>query len=117
MKSIYSLIFLFAALFSLQEIQAQKPKVLTAEFKVHGVCNQCKARIENAAYIKGVKHCEWNKATETITVDYKPEKVSLDKIHESIAEAGHATSEKEASIEAYEKLPKCCAYKDSVHKH
>lgn len=117
MKTINSLIFLLVMFISLQDIQAQKPKVQTEEFKVHGVCDQCKVRIENAAYIKGVKHCEWNKQTETITVVFKPEKVSLDKIHESIAKAGHTTSKKEASKEAYDKLPKCCAYKDGVHKH
>ncbi len=96
---------------------AQNKNIVTEEFNVHGVCNQCKARIENAAYIKGVKHCEWDKHTEQITVVYDSTKTSSDLIHQSIANAGHTTSKVEASDEAYDKLPKCCAYRDGEHTH
>lgn len=98
-------------------VEGQNQKVKTDTFKVHGVCNMCKARIENAAYIKGVKHCEWNRETEMLTVSYNTEKTSLEKIHQSIAEAGHTTSTVEADPEAYRKLPKCCAYMDGADKH
>jgi len=102
---------------SVQDLPAQDPETITTEFHVDGVCNQCKARIENAAYIKGVKFCEWNQETEVLTVIYKPEKVELKQIHESIANAGHSTELMPADQEAYNKLPKCCLYDDGVHKH
>ena len=99
------------------ELDAQDSKFITTEFHVDGVCNQCKVRIENAAYIKGVKHCDWNKETGMLEVIYNPDKVQLEQIHESIANAGHSTDLMPADEEAYSKLPRCCAYDDGVHKH
>lgn len=105
-------------LFSVQEIAAQDTEIDTAEFHVKGVCSQCKARIENAAYIKGVKFCEWNIETGMLSVIYKPEKVELAEIHKSIAQAGHTTDMLPADQDAYNKLPSCCAYNnEGVHKH
>lgn len=95
---------------------AQKQEV-TTEFKVEGVCGECKSRIENAAYIKGVKFCEWNKETEMLKVVYNPGKVTIDAIHASIANAGHDTDKVTADSLAYNKLPKCCAYRSVTEKH
>lgn len=89
----------------------------TASFHVDGVCKMCKDRIENAALVKGVKMAEWDVETGMLRVVYRPKKVSLQKIHRSVAEAGHETSEVAADPEAYSKLPDCCRYKDGVHKH
>lgn len=111
-----SLIFL-VFLFGTTKTFSQENKYRTEQFKVHGTCDQCKERIENAAYVKGVKRCEWNKQTEKITVVYNPQKVDLITIHKSIAEAGHSTSKTEANADAYNKLPKCCAYRNGEHKH
>lgn len=96
---------------------SQKTKVDTASFQVKGVCDMCKERIENAAYIKGVKFCDWNKETRSIQVVFVPEKVTLDKIHESIALAGHETDKINADFKAYNSLPKCCAYNNGVDVH
>jgi cation transport ATPase len=112
----FSLLFL-VFFFGNPDVFSQEKKYKTEEFKVHGVCDQCKERIENAAYIKGVKRCEWNKQTEKITVVYNPEKTDLLTIHTRIAEAGHSTEKVEASNAVYKKLPKCCAYREGVHKH
>ncbi|MCG8410710.1 MAG: cation transporter [Bacteroidales bacterium] len=97
--------------------QQKEKKVKTVKFEVKGVCDMCKKRIENAALIKGVKWVEWDKATDTLTVIYKPSKVKLIKIHESIAEAGHTTDKVKCNLEAYKKLPPCCAYMGDVEKH
>lgn len=96
---------------------AQESKYSIEEFHVDGVCDQCKERIENAAYIKGVKQCEWNKESQILTVTFNPAKIELIQIHKNIAEAGHSTDKVEASDEVYHKLPKCCAYKDGIHVH
>ena len=117
-----NLYFTYLVLLSLiiaSPVSAQKKtkKIVTAEFKVEGVCKMCKERIENAALIKGVKLAEWNKETDTLKVIFNTQKTTLDKIHKSIAAAGHNTSELKGDDEAYKKLPGCCAYRDGVEKH
>lgn len=96
-----------------------KRKTETAEFKVEGICGMCKERIENASLLKGVKFTEWNLDTHLLKVIYRPDKVSLDDIHKSIAKAGHGTEKVNADMDAYEKLPICCHYmdKDNPHNH
>ncbi len=117
MERIKTIIYISAMLVISGGLHAQDSKYNTEEFRVEGVCDECKTRIENAAYIKGVKYCEWTKESHILKVTYNPEKTELIKIHESIAEAGHSTDKVEASDEAYHKLPKCCAYKDGIHVH
>lgn len=97
--------------------QKKSKKVETTEFTVRGVCGMCKARIENAALIKGVKLAEWDKSTQKIKVVFRADKVSIDEIHQALAEAGHKTDKLEADKEAYSKLPGCCAYDNGVKVH
>jgi len=91
--------------------------VETTKFKVEGVCDMCKERIENGALIKGVKKAEWNKDTSMITIIYDPEKVSLVDIHKAIAEVGHSTDKVKAEKSVYGKLPACCQYAGGTQKH
>lgn len=98
-------------------IAQDKKDTETTTIKVDGVCGSCKKRIENAAYINGVKHAEWDKATGLLTVSYKPSKVSAETISKAVADKGHNAGEAKASEEAYKKLPKCCAYNDGIQKH
>ncbi|QQS52712.1 MAG: cation transporter [Bacteroidota bacterium] len=111
----FDLIFL-SFIFS-SGVLAQQSNQTEAKFSVPGVCEQCKARIENAAYIKGVKFCEWNIDTQTLKVVYNSDKVSLESIQNSIASAGHNAGNIEADSIAYKKLPSCCAYRDGVQVH
>jgi copper chaperone CopZ len=90
----------------------EKKDIITEKIKVSGNCNQCKKRIENAAYTEGVKRAEWDKSTQVLTVTYKSSKTSLQKIEENIAHAGHDAGNVKASEEDYNKLPGCCAYKE-----
>lgn len=104
--------------FSLQ-LSAQTPQEVitttdTLSFKVSGLCGMCKARIENAALIKGVKTAEWNKETKLLTLIVNPQKVNLEDIHNSIAKAGHDTSLKKGDDKTYAKLPSCCKYRDKT---
>jgi mercuric ion binding protein len=94
---------------------AQKNNTLVTEtITVKGTCSQCKNRIEDAAYISGVKRAEWNKTTKELTVTYRKDKTSLNKIEESIAKKGHDAGDVKAADQDYNKLPECCAYK---HDH
>ncbi len=107
----------FLSFLSSNRVLAQQSNQAEAQFEVEGVCEQCKARIENAAYIKGVKFCEWNKNTQTLKVVYNADKVSLESIQNSIALAGHTAGALEADSIAYKKLPSCCAYRDGARVH
>ncbi|HHZ65448.1 MAG TPA: copper chaperone [Flavobacteriales bacterium] len=89
---------------------------VTCKFKVEGVCGMCKTKIENAAFVKGVKFASWDKNTGIIEVVYKSDKTTEQKIHESIAKSGYTTEKVKATDEAYNALPKCCRYKElEVH--
>lgn len=106
----------FSFVFSTGFAQKAK-KIQTAEFEVPGVCKMCKARIENAALIKGVKLVEWEQSTQMLKVIYKTKKTSLEQIHNALAKAGHRTDKVEADPDAYKKLPGCCLYDDGVESH
>ena len=97
--------------------QKKSSKIKTESFEVEGVCGMCKDRIENAALIKGVKLATWDKETHMLNVVYKPGKVSVLDIHKSVAKAGHETDKAKANMEAYNKFPDCCKYKDGAEKH
>lgn len=92
-------------------LTAQDKDIVTEKYKVEGNCNMCKKRIENAAFIKGVKRAEWNKDTHELTLIYKPSKTSADEILSSVAAIGYSSDKKQATEEAYKKLPECCQYK------
>ena len=114
-------IIIFAAIlgttFNNSFAQSEKKKVETKTVHVSGVCDDCKERIENAAYIPGVKRADWNKDKQQLTVSFKTDKVSLEQIEQSIANVGHDAGEIHATDSAYKKLPSCCAYKDEASTH
>ena len=107
-----------AIVFSSYSAIAQQAKdIATETHKVEGNCNMCKKRIEDAAYVKGVKRSEWNKQTQELTVIYKPSKTGTEAILASIAKAGHSTDKIEATEADYKKLPECCQYKSHTCNH
>lgn len=120
MKNItYIIGMALVVLFAVQS-HAQEPTKKTVETSivVKGACNQCKERIENAAYIKGVKYAEWDKETKKLKLAYRSDKVSLDSIEYSIVKAGHDVGEKKADEEVYHALPACCKYRsEHIHTH
>ena len=101
-------------IFSSSIVFAQQNKdIVTEHYKVSGNCDKCKKRIENAAYIKGVKRAEWSKETGELTVTYRPSQTSANTILQHIAKVGHESELAKADAAAYEKLPHCCAYKET----
>lgn len=82
----------------------------TKTIKVEGACGMCKKRIENAAYIPGVKRADWDRSAKELTIVYNSKKTSLNQVEKSVAAAGHDAGQEKASKENYEKLPDCCAY-------
>lgn len=106
-------IFVFLSIiFSSIFVFAQEAKDIKVEtFKVEGNCNMCKKRIEEAAFVKGVKRAEWNKATHELTITYRPSKTNAEDVLASVAKAGHSSDKVAATETAYKNLPECCQYK------
>jgi copper chaperone CopZ len=108
------LIIFITIIISSLSLFAQDEDIKTQTFKVQGNCGMCKKRIEDAAYVKGVKRAEWNKDEKTLTVIYKPSKTSSDKILSSVAKVGHSSETITATEANYKKLPGCCQYKTNT---
>ncbi len=89
-----------------------KKETLTEKIKVQGVCDQCKKRIEDAAYIPGVRRADWDKSSKVLTVTYRSPKTSLEEIDKNIAKSGHTTEFTKADDSVYANLPSCCAYNE-----
>jgi periplasmic mercuric ion binding protein len=91
--------------------------VKTVTFHVSGVCGECKELIENAADIKGVKKCMWDKKSRIATVIIDEKKVTQEKVEKAIAKAGYDTEHEKGDLKAYDKLPRCCQYKDPANQN
>jgi copper chaperone CopZ len=85
-------------------------KTETVEFKVYGNCGMCKSRIEKALKVDGVESAKWNKDTKMATVVFNSDKISIDQLHQFVAEVGHDTEVITAKDETYDKLHGCCKY-------
>ena len=109
------LVFLLIALIPFRSF-AGKEDVITEHKQVTGNCEQCKTRIENAAYIKGVKFASWDADKQDLTIKFDTTKTNVSLILQNVAKAGHDNEMYKATDEDYKKLPKCCKYK-STGKH
>lgn len=79
--------------------------------EVKGNCDQCKKRIEKAAYqVKGVKMASWDMDSHQLRLIINEEKTSLDAVETSIAGVGHDTPNHKAANEVYDNLHHCCKY-------
>ena len=96
-------------------------KDTTANIKVFGNCGQCKDRIEAVVKVKGVDSASWDVDSKMLTISFNTGIISLDKIHELVAKAGHDTELKKASDKVYNKLPECCKYRvsasETINRH
>ena len=104
------IILILSILFSAAATMAQE-EIVTKKLRVEGNCSSCKKRIEQAAFVRGVKRAEWDKHTDTLTVTYNSSKTNEDLILRNIANAGHSSPKFEAPVKSYNKLPQCCKYK------
>ena len=93
--------------------QAQEKKNKNAKYdiEVNGNCEQCKKRIEKAAYsVSGVKSAVWHIDDHELHLIINEEKTSLAEVKKAIAKVGHDTDDVKATNEAYESLHHCCKY-------
>lgn len=93
------------------QAQEKKSKSAKHDVAVKGNCDQCKRRIEKAAYtVKGVKSAEWHADDETLHIIIDETKCSADQVREAVAKSGHDTDKTKATDEAYKNLHSCCQY-------
>lgn len=84
-------------LFQFSNSQVNRPsKDSTISFKVFGVCDQCKARIEKAAKGKGVKSAEWDVESNMLLLAFNPKLTSIEKVQDRIIAAGYDLENKKA---------------------
>ncbi|PAM92130.1 metal transporter [Flavobacterium sp. IR1] len=93
------------------QAQTKKNKNLKYTTEVNGNCEQCKKRIEKAAYaVPGVKTATWDVSTHQLAVILNEEKSSPVDLNAAIAKAGHDTKEVKATQVDYDNLHSCCKY-------
>jgi len=89
---------------------AQNGKV-TKTIQVSGNCEMCKATIEEAVWVKGVKKARWDLKTKVLNITYDSLKISENELHKLIAAEGYDTEKLKAADSVYNKLPECCLYR------
>ena len=99
--------------FTFGNIQAQETKNSSAKhsIEVNGNCDQCKKRIEKAAFsVSGVKSATWDVETHQLQVILNEKKASIEDVSKAIAKAGHDTKTVKDNKADYENLHHCCKY-------
>ncbi|MFC0780317.1 heavy-metal-associated domain-containing protein [Flavobacterium sp. HJSW_4] len=93
------------------QAQTKKNKNLKYATEVNGNCEQCKKRIEKAAYgVPGVKTATWDVSSHQLSVILNEEKSSPSDLNKAIAKVGHDTKEVKATDADYDNLHSCCKY-------
>ena len=93
------------------QVQESKQTFKLASFGVRGNCGMCKKTIESSVTnLTGVRSADWDKERKQIVVSYDPTKVTLDEIHQAIANVGYDTEKVKANKTAYNNLAGCCQY-------
>lgn len=105
------ILMLFAIIIS-GSLSAQDKKVTEAEFKVSGICEMCKSRIEKSVKIREVKFAKWNKKSKVLKLAYLSNAISSDSLMQRVAAAGHDNEKYKAPDSAYDKLHSCCLYRE-----
>ena len=111
-KSIYLFFLLLSAFSSSSQVYRRVSKDTAVNFNVHGVCVQCKERIEKAVKGKGVRYATWDVTSKQLSLIFDPTLTTLDKIENRIVDAGHDLENKKAKTSVYNDLPKCCHYRE-----
>lgn len=110
MKNIFLGMMLLIVAFSTQA-QDKKNKNARYSIEVNGNCEQCKKRIEKAAYsVVGVKSAVWDIETHNLDLILNEQKTTLLDVEKAIAKVGHDTKDVKAEDAIYGKLHSCCLY-------
>lgn len=107
----YLIIVMTVLLGTFAAYSQEKSKNAKHDVAVSGNCDQCRKRIEKAAYsVKGVKSAQWHQDHQDLHLIIDENKCSLDDVRKAVAKAGHDTDSVKATKEDYENLHECCKY-------
>ena len=113
----YLIVSAIAVLALSTSANAQRSKPVSTEFTVGGVCEMCEKRIEKAMDVPGVVYADYDLSNHKLSLVYKPHKITEERIHEILNEAGHDTEKSKATQEQYDAVHHCCKYRDHEHNH
>ena len=89
--------------------------IQTAEIQTSAECKTCKKAIEKAVNrLDGLVKANLDIKSKILSIKFDNTLVSLDKIRETISNAGYDADTVKADPKAYSKLPECC--KVDAHK-
>lgn len=89
--------------------EKNKNEVKKVEIKTSAVCDMCKTTLEKGmAYEKGVKKSELDVKTKMLTVWYRADKTSEEKLRKAVTQIGYDADSLAADERAYERLDPCC---------
>lgn len=97
--------------FGVIQINAQDKnvKIDTVSIQTSAVCDMCKERLEHdMAFEKGVKSVELDSETKVLTIVYKNNKTTVEKLRIAVTEIGYDADEMPADQKAHDRLPACC---------
>jgi len=117
MKNIIGILGLLFVV-GLNSATAQSSKVTTITFITTAICGECKERIEEKLnYTKGIVYAELDLETKMLTVKYRTDLITAEKIKEILASIGYSSDTVIRNREAYLALPKCCRGEESCEPH
>ena len=112
MKHLFTLVLIIAALCftSLAQSKTETAVIQTKIFCDHCLqCESCSGKLEHQLFFnKGIKNITLDDKAMTLTVTYKPDKITLDSIREAISKLGYDADNVKADPTAYSKLDGCC---------
>jgi len=107
-----NIIIILVALIGISaQAQQKKDKNAKHTVEVNGNCEQCKKRIEKAAYsVSGVKSAVWDIESRKLKLIVNEEKTSVSEVKKAVAKVGHDADDVKATEEDYANLHSCCKY-------
>ena len=111
MKNLLMMIVMFLTITTTANAQEKKNKNAKHDVEINGNCEDCKKRIEKAAYsVSGVKSATWDIDSHNLHLILNEEKASVTDVKKKIAAIGHDSDDVFASDVVYDNLHHCCQY-------
>ncbi len=84
-------------------------EVKELKIKTSAICDMCKTKIEHdMKFEKGVKKATLDVETKILTLQYRADKTTPEKLRNAVAKIGYDADDVKAVQKAYDKLPGCC---------
>jgi len=109
MKNIMSLMMMLLVMASCAVSSGADAEKVTAKIMTNAECGMCKEKIEGALnFERGIVFAELDIPSKVVTVKFKNDVFTLDKIRVIVSELGYDADEVKANTTAQSNLPACC---------